>query len=274
MGHVTKYDLIIRPGIVFKISIKKASDSKTSFKQGKNGRCLRTVRVLAKDDNTPTSISDIETVISWDDIESMYAYRDPENGEERYLPIDKTVIKSLYPNSNNMRVVGSYMKSTMNPMDFDGYHYFVEAQPEPKTKQPAERDIQGYNLLYKGMHETDQILLVSYVSYNREKYAYLYPQDGGLTLSNIYHSTYMRERERMTDNIEIPNVSVLFNKLTSAHMKRGSRDPEVIRDSCEEKLRQYIDDAKNGIKKPLKLVLKPQVRTDDLFSQIMEINTS
>lgn len=272
MSRQTKYELLVRTGIKGKITLTKTSDAKTPFKQGKDGRCLRTVRVLAKEDATPTCTDDIEYVVAWADIESMYAYRDPETGEEKYLPVDKKAITSMYTNSNNMQVIGIHNLSDINPMMYDGYHYFIGIQKDSKTKEMSSSDIQFYSLLYQGLSSGHQCMLVKYISSNRPKFAIIHPVGEGLTMSNLTHSTYMRERDPVKQ-IVIPNVSALFNKLIRPLIKRKVDIDDLV-DECELNLKKYINDLKSG--KPslpkLTLMSRPVTMELSLLEQISALD--
>jgi hypothetical protein len=116
-------------------------------------------------------------------------------------------------------------------------------------------------------------MMVKFISSNTEKYAVIYPQGGGLTLSILLHSTYLRERPEV-HNLDIPNAGRLLNKIT-APLVKPSIDISELSDQAETKLREYITALKSpdeSVATKFKIRLKAQAPIQvekDLLAQLM-----
>ena len=271
MSRATKYELTFLRGIKVKISLYKTYGESTDLHRGKSGRLLRQINVLAVDDATPLSKDDIEQVVPWSDIESYYSYRD-DDGMTHLLRVDKNLLKSVYKNSDCMSVIGVIPMSEIRSFVFDGYHYFISVQRDKKTKAMNPADQKVYTIIHDWLYQKAKILLVKYISSNREKFALISADAAGLTLSNIIHSTYQRERPT-TDLIVIPDSVSYGDKLFSGLDMRTLK-PENIVDTFEQDLRDYIDRAKTEPatedNRP-KLRLKIRTAEIDILDQIMAL---
>ncbi len=247
----TKFDLKF-PGekshIRCKIMISRSYDSKTGFCQGKDGRQIKTVKVLSNEDIKPTSKDDIEKVISYGEIESYFPYK-MSDGTTKLLKIDTKVIKKLFENSSSMNIVGIVSMKKITGNMYDGSHYFVRVQRDTKTKTIAATDQKVYAIIYSGLLARNMCMLVKYISYNREKYAVIYADEKteGLIMSHIFHSTYQR-KEPKSQLVKIDNVNEYARKLFTS-MKLDELEDSLITDTYEEKIKSFIDKLKDGKEK-------------------------
>ena len=275
----SKYELVFpltKCNITCKIYISRSFDSKTGFCQGKNGRQVRTVKVLARDDAKPTDRSDIEELVPWETVETYYPYKQVD-GTVKLLAIDTSVLKKIYQNSAKMSLISIIPMKSIRPSMYDGSHYFVRVQKAPKTRTIFPEDQKIYTILYHGLLERNHAILVKYISYNREKFAVLYsdPMSSGLMMANIFHSTYQRDfpasqLAKILDPTKYSNV--LFNGL----IKPDITDDNIA-DTYETRLNAYIDSikefhdtSKTGKFKIGKINIKHIVSTEtDILDQIM-----
>lgn len=264
MSRQTKYDLVFpKGGIKCKVHIQKSYESTTVFCQGKEGRQVRTVKVLATGDAKPSDLSDIERLVPWGELESYYPYKD-EDGESKLVPIDKKALSSMYRSTSSMQVVGVLDKELIPIHMFDGYHYFMGVQFDVKTKEILETDQKVYTIVYNYLLNRNQYMLVKFISSNREKFAVIHadPESDGLRLSILIHSTYQRERARTGNLCDIPNVIRYGAKLLSSTGLEDV-DPESIKDEYEEKVRDYIARYKDsGTSEPVKITITAAKTTE------------
>ena len=277
----SKYELIFpvtKGGISCKICISRSFDSKTGFCQGKNGRQVRTVKVLAKDDAKPTGRDDIEELIPWGSVETYYPYKQSD-GTVKLLSVDTSVLKKIYQNSAKMSIISIIPMKSIRPSMYDGSHYFVRAQKMPKTRTISPEDQKIYTILYHGLLERNYAILVKYISYNREKFAVVYPDPAsdGLMMANIFHSTYQRDfpASHLSKIVDPTKYSkVLFKDLINSDV-----EDSTIEDTYETRLNEYIESIKethdNGGKSKIgKLKIKHIVSTEvDILSQILSLGT-
>lgn len=276
MSRQTKYDLIFPKAGAIKclISLGKSFEPVTPFCQGIEGRPVRTVKVLAVDDTKPLSIEDIERVVPWSDVESYYNYRD-ESGEYKMLPIDKTVIKSLFKNSSTMKVEATIDSSAISPHMYDGSHYYVNVQVESKTKAVHAPSQKLYTVIYQYLFTSHKMLLVKFISNNREKHAVIYsdPSSNGLRMSILIHSTYQRPRTSAM-MVAIPDAAKYGEKLLGGSLEVRELTSEMISDEYEERLKSYIEECKiadPSKRRAITVTIKPKTTEIDILEQIMDL---
>ncbi len=275
----TKFDLKFpysKGGLSVKIVIGKAFDPKAGFLQGIEGRQVKTVKVLARDDVKPLERDDIERLIPWTSVESYYPYKQPD-GTVKLLPIDVNTIKKIYQNSSTMSVISIVPMGSIKPSMYDGSHYFVRVQKESKSKILSADDQKIYTILYYGLLEKDNGILVKYISYNREKFAILYAdhESKGLMMAHILHSTYQRSAPaphliKMGDPVKYSNA--LFKDLHESYVS-----PETIEDTYEAKIKSHIarleieSSSSSKSKSKISLKMKPECVTTepDILDQIL-----
>lgn len=272
-------------GMEIKVSIAKAFGEKTGLVMthtdpitGETKR-VRTTRVIPKEDGVmPRDLEDVDKIIPWNGAQSSYIYVDGE-GESRMLNIDKDVIGKLYTGNDTMSVKGFIHSSKISPHNYEGHHYFVAPQVDRKTKSVAENDKQGYALLLYTLKTKSQVILVKFVSGDREKSAIIYPNPTGecMMMGTLIHSTYQRDVPSVPKYDKLRNESLLAEKLVE---KFGidALDPDIIRDQYEERIKEYIEklklleQAKREGKRviDLNIRMKPVEHTADDFLSMLE----
>jgi len=243
MSRQTKFILKFKGGLQMLVRLNKSIEEKTSFIQTYEGRQVRTVKVLTNDDVKPTSLEDIEQVVPWGDVESSYVYRN-EEGEEKIIDIDKTVIQNLFPKSDTMKVISIIDSTEISPRMYSGDHYHLSIQEDSKTKSTAKIDRQGYGLIYHVLGEYDKMLLVSFMSANREKFAVIYKENTILMCSILLHETYQREAPIVVfEKIKAPEAP--SKKLIDVF--GGELDKKELNDRFEDQMIEYLTQLKEEV---------------------------
>jgi len=274
MSRQTKYELMFPKGIKCAIALQKSTEATTGFKQGKDGRSVRTIKVLTTDDAKPTSLEDIEELVEWGELQTYFPYRD-ESGEASLLEIDKKALQAMFKNSNSMKVEGTMTKTCVMPFMFTDSHYFVNVQRNTKTKTLPAADLKVYTVIYHYLMKKDLYLLVKFISSNREKYAVLYadPASSGIRMSILVHSTYQRERNgKYMTKVADP---VMYGEKLFKEMELSELDPEDIKDDYEERVRKYIEESRERVKggRPRERIkVEKTVSTEvDILDQILAL---
>ena len=281
MSRQTKYNLTFNfddapaslRGYMIAIALAKSTNAVTGFKQGTpddtdpdNIRSVKMIRALTKSadgelDIKATSLPDLERLVPQADIKSYYPYRNPKTGDVEMIEIDKKLLSSLYPKSVDMRAIGTVSREQIGFHMLTNYHYFVNCQYDRKSKKIPDRDQKLYNIVFNWLLETGKMLMVKFISGEREKSAIIYPDalSANLRMSLLIPSTY--QRDSTVDNLMAMDTKVCMaagNKLFA-----GSEIPvitdEMTADNYEERVIAYIEEAKKeGPKKAgLKIKLQP-----------------
>jgi non-homologous end joining protein Ku len=280
MSRQTKFDLTFpQGGLSVKVGISKSSDAKTGLRQtyedeAGDNRQVRTAKVLTIDDVKPQSLEDIEKVIPWNAVQSSFPYRDEEDGQERLLKLDDKAQCQLFKKSNRMNVVGILDQTAVTPNMYSGDHYFLTIQVDSKSKKAEKIDQQGYSLIFYILAECEKVVLVKFVSGDREKFGVIYRVGDGLMLSVLIHSNYQREAPEV-ERLPMPKVMAKAHSEKMLAMFALRRlDADTMMDKYEDSLKAYIEDlkviAKGGkIKAKTKFKSKSPVSYDlDFFSQL------
>jgi non-homologous end joining protein Ku len=269
MSRQEKFELKFPSGgLTVHIRIKKATEAKESFCQTVEGRPVRTVRILAKDDVKANSVEDIEKVLPWFGGDSTYKYHD-EDGLEQMLIIDKTIMDKLFMKSATMTIIGFIDQRAISPRMYDGYHYFMELQVDSKSKTTSINDRQAYSILHGVCVIENKCILVKYVSGDREKFATVYPDGDKLMMSNIIHQNYQREGSEIIRE-QIPDVAQYAKALLSKFALR-ELDKNILFDQYELKLKEYITSLKlnTGQCAPTKPAFEPINKEADFLSKLL-----
>ena len=276
MSRQTKFTLKFpKGGLSLKVSLQKAYEAKTSFRQtfvdadGVN-RTVRTIKVLVQEDNKPKSLEELDQIVPWGQVEKSYPYRD-EDGRERLLPIDTKVTGKLYSKSDVMSIVGFLDASSVSPRMYDGNHYFLKIQADSKTKETHRVDRQAYTLIHYIISEYNKLILVKFVSGDREKFAIIYREGGGLMLSTVLHETYQREAPE-TEREKLTDAKKYAEKLIATFSIRGL-DPAELQDNYELMLQNYIEEERERIRSGVRTKARPKPKSpvtleEDFFAQI------
>ena len=278
MSRQTKFNLKFpKGGLCIKISLQKAYEEKTGFKQtyvdskGEN-RQVRTVKALVKDDNVPKQLDELELVIPWSDVQTSFPYRD-EDGRERLLPIDDTVKGKLFTKSDVMAIVGFLDFRTITPRMYDGNHYFLKIQADSKTKSTSKTDRQGYSLLHYILSACDKVIIVKFVSGDREKFAAIYSEEQCMMMSTIVHTTYNREAPEVALEPVLEGKKYAEKLIKTFGLK--SLTEVSMDDQYELLIKGYIEDEQARMRGDIKT--DPKIRAkikkhislaDDFFMQI------
>ncbi len=279
MSRQTKFNLKFpKGGLCIKVHLQKSYEEKTGFKQtyvdpeGEN-RQVRTVKVLAKDDNIPRQLDELEMLIPWAEVGTSFPYRD-EDGRERLLPIDDRVKGKLFIKSDVMAIVGFLDFRLISPRMYDGNHYFLKIQADSKTKSTCKTDRQGYSLLHYIVSTCGKVIVVKFVSGDREKFAVIYNEGECMMMSTIIHATYNRE----APEIELEPIlegEKYAEKLLKTFGLQSLADVDM-EDQYEILIKSYIEEEKErlrgggGTDKPkIRAKLKSPVSlADDFFAQV------
>ncbi|MHB1952262.1 MAG: Ku protein [Sulfobacillus sp.] len=227
-----------------KLRLDKNCGTRTSFKQGYQGRVVRTIKVLPREDcGTVISVDDIEKIIPWGELESLIEGDDKAS----YIPVDKKEIQDQFAKTDRMTVFGAIPRSALEPADCDGYHYFLSVQAT-KTKTLPEQDQLLYQMLAKALRQRDKALLARYVSSNRTKYCAIYSsRDGGLTMSGLIPGNLLRMRQEQKFSVGTSKVDPgqCLDKLCEKIEMVGI-DREQIADEYEQKLKEHLELVRSG----------------------------
>lgn len=278
MSQQKNYRLRLKPAqgkgatLEIKISIAQRVSPSTGFKSTFKGRQIRMCKVLAKDDVKPSDPSDIEEIIPWNGTVPAYPYQDEDTGETKLLVMDDKTKCKLFQKSESMNGLGLIPREDIKPYMYDGSHYFLTVQKKSKT-EPEKSDVQGYNILHYVLSEHNKMLLVKFVSSDREKFAVIYPDSEILSMSILIHNNYHRTAPTVS-RIPLPKAKEHAEKMVKVFSLRRF-EPSSTNDLYEDNILKYIEDLKQIAKgvKPAKL--KATLRSepapadeDDFFSQL------
>jgi non-homologous end joining protein Ku len=279
MSRSTKYILSFKKGLKLPIGLHKATEEKTGLTLGKDGRKVRTVRVISRDDATPTDISEIERVVPWTETENYFPVR-TEEGDIRLIEVDKKMISSLFDKSDVMSVNGVIGLEKLSPRMYDGYHYHISCQFEKKSKAVPGNDEKLYTVIHAWLQEYNKALLVKFLTSGREKFAVIYPDAEGLMMSILIHSNY--QRERLSSNLIPIEDPVQYGDRLLGPIGLEDIDPDSIIDEYEETLKRYIEEEaskpeevtpKETVKSITKKfgLKKPKPKGDDFLATLLEL---
>lgn len=247
MSRQRKFDLRFKAGLSFSITIAKSFGDQqglkqTKFHQGKNKQ-VRTVKVIPKEVDgepvKPVTVDDIDEVIGWTDVESSYEYI-AEDGEKVLLPMDKKALESMFSKSEYMTAIGFTATSNIKPRMYSGNHYFVTPQVDRKERRAKPSDVKAYSLIHAVLSVGDTVLLVKFVSGDREKFAVISADGDVLMMSLLIHSNYQRDAPVVDlSSVAAPQIEKM-KKLFSVRRF----NPGDYVDRYEEQVQAYIDDLK------------------------------
>jgi len=260
MSQQTKYALKFPKGNLppLKISIQTSKESKTGFKSTYKGREIRMVKILAKDDAKPNSVSDIEEIVPWTQTVQAYPWTDDESGEEKLLILDDKTKCKMFEKSEFMGGIGFIDRDEIAPNRFSGDHYFVKPQTDSKTKKAADSDVQIYSLKFYLLNENNKMFMTKFVSGDREKYAVMYANGDGIMMSILIHDNYVRTAPSVS-RIPLPKAKERADKMLAAFSLRRF-DPAITVDRFEDNIQKYIDQLKL-VAKGGKLPLRPKLKS-------------
>lgn len=251
MSRQTKFEIELIPGNAqLRVSVqleKSTDDQRISFKSTYDKRPIRMIKVLIRDDEEkPTAVADIEKIVPWNGTVSAYAYQDEETGGKKLVYLEEKDKCSIFKQSNLMKTISIINAEEVTPNMYAGNHYFVELQKGNKSKVPAQTDQQGYSLLYFILNDYKKMLLVKFVSGDREKFAVIYPVGNILMLSTIIHYNYQRQAPNVS-RIPLPKAKAHAEALI-AKLSQRRFDYSVATDKYHEALTAYIEQLKNADK--------------------------
>ena len=193
-----------RKPIEIAVHIDKITDAKTTLNTVHQGRRVRTVTVLTKDDvEKITKIEDIEMVVDRSETGSGLEIQAPD-GTTSIVTLDKRLVSEDSVTQNrNLQVIAVVPSRTIKPYQFEGasYEMSIYGKTVKKVKVIDGQQSQMFNILYHGLNLRDEMFIVRYVSFGREKFAAIYPVDHNpvtgnpqatFIMSNLIHSSYYR----------------------------------------------------------------------------------
>ncbi len=275
MSRQTKFTLTFRGGALqVKVGLIKSFDAPVGLKSTYGGgRAIRMVKILTKDNAPATCIEDIEMIVPWSDTVPAFPYVDDETGESKLLIMDEKTQCSIFKKSEFMNAMGFIDAAEVTPNMFTGDHYFVNLQKESKAPAPAEGDVQAYSLLFYLLKEHKRMLLINFISGEREKFGVMHAVGDGVMLSVIIHHNYQRSAPKVS-RIPLPKAEAHAAKMLSAFSLRRF-DPITTSDKYEENIRAYIEQLKehakssdSGGKVKAKMKTVQVQQTNDFFSRL------
>ena len=193
-----------RKPIEIAVHIDKITDAKTTLNTVHQGRRVRTVTVLTKDDvEKVTKIEDIEMVVDRSETGSGLEIQAPD-GTTSIVTLDKRLVsEDSVAQNRNLQVIAVVPSRTIKPYQFEGasYEMSIYGKIVKKVKVVDGQQSQMFNILYHGLNLRDEMFIVRYVSFGREKFAAIYPVDHNpvtgnpqatFIMSNLIHSSYYR----------------------------------------------------------------------------------
>jgi len=254
------------------VHIDKITDPKTTLNTLYQGRRVRQVMVLTKDDvEKPTKLEDVETIVDRSTTTSGLEVKAPD-GQVHIVSIDKSIIGETTATTRNLTVVAVVPETEIRPYQYDGtsYELSVHGKTTKKVKQIDPKHNELFNILFHGLRLKKCLFIARYVSFGREKYAAIYPVDinpvsglpqQALLMTNLIHSSYYRnftsvnvigedvlnaglsaplpsEITKVLKDQNMPAVVFFFNQITKAVPTRLSKNE--YEDTHEVKLKAHI----------------------------------
>lgn len=276
MSRQTRFTVRFKDGLVFAVIMGKSFDPPTSLKSTYDGgRAIRMVKILTKDNAPATCIEDIERIVPWNDTVPAYPYIDDETGESKLLIMDDKTQCSIFSKSEFMNAMGFVDADEITPNMFTGDHYFVNLQKESKATAPAQSDVQAYSLMFYVLKEHNKMLLVNFISGERQKFGVMYAVGDGIMMSVIIHHNYQRSAPNVS-RIPLPKAEAHAAKMLSTFSLRRF-DPTTTVDKYEENIKLYIEHLKelakkgestSGSKLKAKLKTVKVEQANDFFSRL------
>lgn len=274
MSRQSKYTLTFQKfnKIECKIAICKSTDDPEGFHQGKDGRLVKTVKVLTKDDVVATDISTIEQIVPWAELEHYLTYRD--DGIMKMIKVDKGFLTSQFQKSDVMKVISLVPLSGISPRMYEGHHYFVYVQKDSKTKTAKESDKQVYSIIYDGLNSRKSAFIIRFVDSNKIKYGALYVDstENALMFSILIYSNYQRKSDAdkiSASLVQLPKeqIGILTNNLLKVvpSPEDGVLEctSDCIQDIYQIEVDKYLEKLKSGQDEQIaKLTIKTEVQTE------------
>lgn len=254
------------------LTIVKSFGERVHLKQGYNGQPVRWIKVTLKDPDVKkiTSRKEIDHIVQCDELQHIYpSGEEDDEGNPKYVVIDKESLKDSFPSSDEMTVCQTVKLSSIPFNYLDDAHYFLNVKVEKKKDKKAKKDsddVKLYSLVYLGLKENNEALLVRYNSMNTIKHGIVYAGKDGLMLSNIIPTNYQKKREDEQKIKEIASLKA-YDVLVSA-----TRDKDKKKWKFEDEygllLEKLIKATLNGEKIEKKKV-KPKSfsKLDSLFDE-------
>ena len=241
MSRATKLTIDFLNGIKTLIRLSATNgDTTCSLKQGYHGRPVRTIKALPREGlETISCPEDIECVVPWSQLQHLYVHPDADSGELQYLEVDSQLVKSMYPSSETIRVIAVIPRSELKCSLFEGHHYFVSVQGDTKTHQLYTDDQKVLSVLYHGLVAQNQVVIGKYVSANHEKCCAIYPEDGGLVMSVLNPSNFLRTRDQDHILNDLDQSARLGSSLVK-HKVQDHWNSDWSRDTFDDRLLDHI----------------------------------
>lgn len=178
------------------VSIVKSFGERISLKTGYDGQPVRWVKATLKDPSLKkvTCRKELDKIVQQDELEYLYpSGEEDDEGNPIFVKIDKNSLKDSFPSTSEMNVVKT-IKSSLIPFYYlDDAHYFLNVKTTKKVAKEDDKEL--YSLIFSGLKDRKEALLVRYHSMNTIKHGIVYTSSSGLMLSNIIPTNYQRERD-------------------------------------------------------------------------------
>jgi hypothetical protein len=168
-----------------------------SSHRGYNGRRINMINVLpAEGIEKINSVSDIQMVVGWQDLETMYEMGQTSDGKPKYVTVNKKSIQAMYPNSTNLTVSRTVRLSDIPPCHYDGGHYFMDlyCKKQGKVRIDNPEHKQLYRALHAHLKTSGLALIVRYVTSNRPHIGVVYATNECIRMSGLIDANFQRER--------------------------------------------------------------------------------
>ena len=211
------------------IGLAKSFETKIGFKQGFEGKPLKTIRVVS-DAESPRIPKEIKKIVQYEEIEKLY------DAGDRYVPISNDIIKKATKQSSDIMEIMRIIPANAFPMHIlDGSHYYVEIQKNKQKKIPDDAKV-VYTMLYNYLKDNVKVMLVNYTTRGSTKSAVVFPSDTGLRLANIIPTNLQRAHEGnyLFDGEITPQHMAMFNTLVANYEQIEIDHEQMIDTSYED----------------------------------------
>ncbi|MGA7226025.1 MAG: Ku protein [Candidatus Acidiferrales bacterium] len=161
-----------------------------------------------------------------------------ENGDGKYVLIDKEEINKITPESGRAMEILAFVKmSEIDPIFFDSSYFLI---PEDAGKKP-------YQLLVRTLEDTHKVGIAKVTMYQREYTVFLRPYDHGIAIHTMYFANEIREAPGYgkTDGIKLnPKEIRLAEQLVDSLSEEF--DIKKYHDEFETRLRALIAAKEKG----------------------------
>lgn len=132
-------------------------------------------------------------------------------GEEVFLPVDIPYLNGLFPSDGQMSVIAKLPLDSISLGSLKGEHYFIQPQNGKSKRGPTEDTIALYQVVYYGLLQANEVLVVKYNSSYNYNVAVIWADDDGLILSKLKLTTLVRDRPCTVVGKEVEDAADMLN---------------------------------------------------------------